>query len=409
MNNKTLFTPIKVIGLLTIFSFLLPIFKIGGFGMKLDLLLLFPLCFLIFLKDTKVRKQQFFVKVFTVTFLVFLSMFISDMLGEIHSGSAEAGYFPTEYINFVSKVFIMYAFFVIGEQGIISEKLFLNSVTVIFAAALVFGLLQAQGVSFASGLTEVYASTENQVSKISRESLRIFSTTGNVLTWAGWSGFIFVFSLIVYKNNLLKWTMLLLSSANLLFTSSRGAIIAVFVAVLFYFVFRIYKMGKFSLFFKYLVLAVAALLVLGYVSMYFFEERIMFFIDRFYYLNDAIFESGRNVQLKNIWAVFSQDTWNYLFGIGKSAVDSIGLMEIELFFILFSYGIVGVFFQYSFVYLVIKKSGAGKLNMYSEVIIAGIIFYLVYSSGYFFLKEIYSGLLFWSVVGYFLSKAKYEK
>lgn len=408
MRAEYLHQLIRILGLMVLFSFLFPIIKIGGFGLKPDLLVLGPLFMLVLLQDNKLRRRPLFTRIFGISFLVFISMLISDTLGNIDYGNAKGVYFPTEYVNFVTKVCVMYVFYVIGVYNIMSEKLFLNSITIVFMVALVFGLSQILGISFVTSLTEMYASTENQVLKIAGESGRIFSTTGNVLTWAGWSGFILIYSLILYKQTLVKWSMLVLSSANLLFTSSRGALIAVLVSLLIYLFYRSYKARKVYKVFKYLILFFGLFLIIGWLALYFFEERVLFFVERFYFLDEAIFESGRNTQFQNIGGLFSRDKWNYILGIGKPVVDSVGLMEVEFVFILFSYGIVGVVLHYLFVYITIFEATKSH-NRYSYIVVIGIVFYLIYSFGYFFLREIYSGLLFWSIIGYFLSRIRYEK
>lgn len=409
IKSKDLYALIKLLAFLSLFSFLLPIFKIGGFGMKLDLLLLFPLVILTLFIDKDIKKRSFFAKIFLITFLVFISMFLSNTFGQKYYGNSNGLSFPTEYSSFISKILILYVFYVIGNHHIISYKLFLQVVTIVFLVSLLFGLSQYLGLPFSERLTELYATTENQVLKISTGSIRIFSVTGNVLTWAGWSGFIFVFSIIVYKNKKLKWLILILSSLNLLFSSSRGALIAVIVSLILFMFYKAYKKKNIAFLLKSFFLSGLVLIILSFVSLHFFEDRVLFFIERFYFLNEAVFESGRNIQLQKVSEKFNTDYLNYLFGIGKPIVDSIGLMEVEILFLLFSYGIVGVFLHYAFIVTILKKSLKTKTSVFSDVIIFGILYFLIYSFGYFFLREIYSGLLFWGIIGYFLSQLDYAK
>lgn len=409
MNRHYLYQIIRPLAILVLVSFLLPVIRIGGFGMKLDLLFIFPLLLMVLISDNRIKQRPFFSKVFVITLLVFISMLISDTLGSIDYGGNSGLYFPTEYVNFVTKICAMYIFYYIGSYNILSSRTFLNVTTFVFLISTLFGFAQIVGLPFITGLSEIYASTENQVDKISREGGRIFSTTGNVLTWAGWSGFIMVYSIVVYRNVFVKWTMLILSAINLLFASSRGSLIAVVAALVFYFVFNAYRSGQLHRLFKYFVVSILLLVVLSWISLYFFEERVLFFVERFYTLDDAIFESGRNTQLQNVALLFNKDIWNYFLGIGKPVVDSVGLMEVEFVFILFSYGLIGLWLHYRFVYLTFAEANRQKPTIYSQMVIVGIVFYLVYSFGYFFLREIYSGLLFWSIVGYFLAKASYEE
>jgi len=409
INNKGLYIPIKLLAFFSLFSFLFPVFKIGGFGMKLDLLLLFPLTILILLIDTHIKKQSLLSKIFIIAFLIFLSMFVSNTLGMNYYGNSKGLSIPTEYSSFISKILILYVFYFIGQCNIITYKVFLRLITIIFIVALFFGLFQYLGLPFSDRLTDLYATTENQVRKISTGSIRVFSVTGNVLTWAGWSGFIFVFSIFVYKNQLLKWLMLILSSSNLLFSSSRGALIAVGATLLLYMLYKAYRKRDLRFLIKSLFISSLIVIILVFISLHFFENRVLFFIERFHFLNEAVFESGRNIQLQKVSHVFNTDILNYLFGIGKPIIDSIGLMEVEPLFLLFAYGIIGISLHYSFIFIILKKSSKAISSVFSDVLIFGILYFLIYSFGYFFLREIYSGLLFWSIIGYFLSQLDYAK
>ena len=408
MDKTRLYTPIKILSVLLVLSFLLPAFKIGGFGMKLDLLLFFPLFFMVVLIDNIYVKTKFFKKIFLLIFLIFLSMLLSDSFGVTYSKLPKSSYFPTEFLHIFSKFSVMYSFFVIGKLGIITTKFFLKLISFIFLICLSFGSLQIANISFINNLSEYYALSDNQVNGITSVNIRIFSTAGNILTWAGWSGFIIIFSVIFYKNIIIKSLFLILAFVNLLFTSSRGALLALLTSLLFYFVIKFATKKKLLLFFKYII--TFAFLIAFFVSMSltYFEDRTISFVDRFSYLEEAIFESGRNSQKENIQAVFSSDIWNYLFGIGKPVVDSIGLMENEFLFILFSYGVVGVLLQYVLIFLILKKAYNSRESPFKYIVVVGILYYLIYSFGFFFLREIYAGLLLWSIIGYYLSQLNYN-
>ncbi len=409
MNKVLFYSQIKILSILTMVAFLLPAVKIGGFGMKLDLLFLIPLFFLIQVNDNTEKKNVLFRNLFILSFFIFISMYISNTLGNVNFNGIWELSFPTEFISLFSKIAVMFVFYFIGKRNVLDLKLFTNIISVVFLLALLFGFFQIIGLSLISRLSELYALSENQATGISSNNLRIYSSTGNILTWGGWSGFIFIYSLIIYKNLFIKTIMLILAFTNLLYTSSRGALIALCLSILFYFILRTLRERRFLLIFKFVFISGFFIIVLSWVSMFFFEDRIVFFIERFTFLNDAVFESGRNTQYKNISRLFLTDNWNYIFGIGKPVLDSIGLMETELFFLLFSYGLVGLILNYLFLFFVVKKAYFSIANDYSYVIIIGIFFYFIFSFGFFFLREIYAGLLFWSIIGYFLSKLKYEK
>ncbi|MDM1527397.1 hypothetical protein HX091_15885 [Myroides odoratimimus] len=402
-SRKVLVLPIQILSLLILFSFLLPVFRIGGYGVKLDLLLLGPLLLALITQNFNAKKDNFIKSILRVSICVFFSMFFSNSIGNYFFNDSNFFYFPAEYVHFLSKVLILYCFYLVSREGYLSISFFLKCIEWIFLIAVLVGLFQILNLPFVNKVTEIYALSENQVLGISSLNSRVFSINGNILTWAGWSSIIVIYSIIICNNKLYKTLLFCLGIINLIYSSSRGALIALMLSLIIFLLIKAIVERKISTFFinslVTLIVGCSTLLSLTY----FFGDRFFTYIERFSVLDDAILKSGRNVQMRNIYTIFSEDSWNFIFGIGKNTVDSIGLMEVEPFFILFSYGVVGFMLQYYFVGKVVAKGIVlSKESKYGLFLVTSVIFYIIFSFGFFFLREIYSGLLFWSIVGFFI-------
>lgn len=404
MRTTHLNFAIRILVFLIILSFLFPAIKLFGFGMKLDLLFLYPLFCFIFLIDTEVKKNKIIIEVSLIAFLIFLSMLLSNTLGEYHFFSKLSVEFPTEFLQILNRVLIFYCFFAVGFYDIIGIKKFQLFTSIIFIISLSFGFLQALAFPPVILISNLFALSDNQIKGFESLNSRIFGTSGNILTWAGLSGFFFLYYFFLLKDY--KWLRLIgmaLALINILYSTSRGAMIALLATVIFNFFLKSFFEKKVSQFFLRLI----QILIIGYLSVSIlysmFPERIDVFMGRMTNLESEVSDTGRASQLEMVKRFFDQDIWNYLLGIGKVKLDSIGLMEVEFFFIMFAYGFLGVTLTYLLLFKVMLKSKllrAYNIDVYF-FIICSFVFYLIFSFGYFFVKEIYSGLLFWYIIAYY--------
>jgi len=404
MRTKKLNFSIRIFVFLIVLSFLFPAIQLFGFGMKPDLLFLYPLFITICIVDVEVKSIKMMKEVFVIALFIFLSMLLSNTLGEYHFFSTFSIKFPTEFLQILNRVLIFYCFFVIGYNNIIKERDFKLLTSIIFIISLTFGLLQALAFQPVIQISSIFALSDNQVKGFESLNSRIFGTSGNILTWAGLCGFFFLYYFFLLKDY--KWLRIVgmaLSLINILYSMSRGAIIALFVTMVFSFMLRSLYEKRISKF----VLRMIQVLIIGYLSatiLYnIFPERIDVFLTRMTNLDSEVSEVGRAAQLASVKQFFDRDMWNYLFGIGKAKLDSIGLMEVEFLFILFAYGVLGIALTYLMIFKVMSKS---KLLMsyntdVSFFVICSFVFYLIFSFGYFFIKEIYSGLIFWYVTAFY--------
>src|SRR5690554_4440812 len=209
---------IKYLAFIVIFSFLLPAVKIGGFGMKLDLIFLFPLLFFVLLIDNKVKTFSIFRKLGLISFLLFLNMLISGTFGFIHYEQAKGIYFPTEFIQVFNRVAVFYCFFYISYYQIINFNKFQKYCSVIFIAALLFGFLQSLDISVIREVSKLYALTETQIKGFESVNQRGFGVAGNILTWGGLSGFMFYYFYYLSESKLIRLIGCSLALINISFS-----------------------------------------------------------------------------------------------------------------------------------------------------------------------------------------------
>src|SRR5690606_21860058 len=122
------------------------------------------------------------------------------------------------------------------------------------------------------------------------------------------------------------------------------------------------------------------------------------------YMDEALNESGRGAQREFFISFMNNDYWNYFIGIGKPALDGLGYMEMEPLFLLVAYGVIGLVLHYLLIYYSLNKvfSIAGKDGKMFSFILGVTIFYLIFSIGFFFMRESYSGMIYWILIGYFV-------
>src|SRR5690606_22765069 len=82
-------------------------------------------------------------------------------------------------------------------------------------------------------------------------------------------------------------------------------------------------------------------------ALVFMPDRVLMMANRIGNTEDDLTEEGRGGQLAYFIDLFSDHQEHYLFGIGKPSLDNLSFMEMEPFFLLFAYGIVGVILHYA--------------------------------------------------------------
>lgn len=396
---------IKYLAFIVIFSFLLPAFKIGGFGMKPDLMFLFPLLFLVLIIDNKVKKIRVIKKLWLIAFFLFLNMLISDTFGLIYFQQKQQVYFPTEFIQVFNRVAVFYCFFYIAYYQIINFNKFKKYCSVIFIMALFFGFLQSLDISVIREVSKLYALTETQIKGFESVNQRGYGVAGNILTWGGLSGFMFFYFYYLSESKLIRLIGCSLALINISFSVSRAAIISLGLSfILINLIVALFVKKNIGSFLKmsFTILITSIIAIYSFIS--FFPERYELIMMRFSYMDEALNESGRGAQREFFISFMNNDYWNYFIGIGKPALDGLGYMEMEPLFLLVAYGVIGLVLHYLLIYYSLNKvfSIAGKDGKMFSFILGVTIFYLIFSIGFFFMRESYSGMIYWILIGYFV-------
>lgn len=396
---------IRLFSFLIIISFLLPIIRVGGVGFKPDLIfLILIICLFPFLDQRNITERIPILKRLSiVAILLFIVMLLSNTVGLIYYHGESGISFPTEYIQVFSRVSVFYLFVYVAYNQIISYNTFIKFVTFVFFTALVWGGLQFFNIGIVDQISLRYAISDVQSHGFSSSNFRGFGTAGNILTWGGLSIMLFYFFFFLVKNRLLKVSGSILAVVNVLLTASRSSLIALILSfVLVHFVKAIFIDKSFTSFIKKVILILVLVGGAFYLFMTYMPDRYELLEYRFLSAEEDLTESGRGAQSALFLGLLNADSLNYIFGFGKPVVDSLSYLEIEFLYLLACYGIVGLVLHYLLVFYVVKtaflfKEDGNNIHLF---VIAATLGFLIFSLGFFFLREAHSGLPFWWLTGY---------
>ena len=401
---------IKLLAFGIIISFLLPVVKIGPIGVKPDFFFLLFASPVLLIERTITRFRL--IRIFGILLiLLFISLTISNNLGSYYYLEQFEFSVPTEFYQMFSRLTVFALFLGIGYYNIIDWKTFVNFVAGVFLLGLTFGVVQSFGVGFIDSISlNYYAITDQQVKGFSSANFRGFGTSGNILTWGGLCVLTFYFFYFLVKNRVIKVLGVVLSILCILLAASRSALFALGSSFLIiYFYENVIIKKRYSKFFVS-ILYVAVFLLLFYQGLQlFFPERIELMMLRLMNSEADMTENSRGAQITQFMGFLDNDSLNYIFGIGKDVLNSMGYMEVEPVFLLSAYGIVGVVLHYFTVYYLYKyiKAIKSQDNRYFFMY-ACLMSMMIFSLGYFFFREAYSGMIFWWLTGYVLGNMYYE-
>lgn len=280
----------------------------------------------------------------------------------------------------------------------------------------VIGVIQLTESSLATYLAELYARSDTQFdSVIYSFNVRNYGISGFSTSWGGFSSFSLVFGLslvfYLYFRNVKKQTLILASSLlfllgllNVIYSGSRAAIISTSVLV--------FLMTSYLMFFRFrltnillggLSTIVIVLLVLFADSLFDISNRLEFLAYRFEVLSQT--QGGTRVDQIETALGLLNNAHEYLLGVSNRAQRALGIsygIEVELFHLLVSYGVIGLILIYSSViYLALRFVGYRSrtpnlsLSNFAMLNVFSILCYLIFSLGYFFFSEVQVGHFAW--------------
>lgn len=393
-----------------IVSFLLPVIKIGSIGFKPDLIFLLLSAPLLLIEQTVTKFRL--IRIYGILLvLLFFSMLISNNMGAFYFFDLYEFSLPTEIYQMFSRLTVFTLFLSIGYYNIIPRRRFIKFVGIVFLIGLVFGVIQSMGISFISNISlNYYAITDQQVKGFSSSNFRGFGTSGNILTWGGLCVLTFYFFYFLVEHRLFKIAGVVLSIFNILLAASRSALFALALSFLIVYFYENVIVKRNSRKFLLNIFYVVIFLFLFYKGLeMLFPERIELMMLRLMNSEADMTESSRGAQISRFIGFLNQDPLNYIFGIGKDVLNSMGYMEVEPVFILSAYGVVGIVLHYLTVYYLYKYIKRLKRDDNRYFFLYGsLASMMIFSMGYFFFREAYSGLNFWWLSGYFVGNLYFE-
>ena len=348
---------LKIFLIIIVLSPLLPIIHLGGFGFKLDLLLITLLSLDLIFNSKFYLSSKISLFLIIIMVLQFISMLFSDNLGILLMSSNPEFYFPREYIQ----IFTRFSAFLIFFRYSIQHDFKFKLVSTTFLIALLLGLLQMGDLfGLNSFFSELYSPNENQAKAFMKKgiSLRIFGVAGNPISWGGFSVFIFYYFILIERSSIRKIGVLL-SLINIFLSVSKAAILGLIAGLLLfplvyiiYYKFSVRKLFKY--FSRFLVFSIIFLTSIYY----FFFQKFEFLIFRiFAFINQSERQDLRINQVIDSLDLMLTVPLSFLVGFGKPTIDRVlEYVELEPVYILVSYGAAGLLLHYVPLLFLVQKS-----------------------------------------------------
>ncbi|MCB9201509.1 MAG: hypothetical protein H6604_00460 [Flavobacteriales bacterium] len=396
---------IKILSILIITSFLFPIVKVGAttYWKPDTIFTLLSVPFVVLLWN-KIKVIPFARKYLFILFALFLVMFFSNYFGAIYILNSSPPAFPFTFLLILNRIVVFFLFFYVGYYMISNGTVVSLYISIIFFMGLLIGLLQYFDIGGVRDLSlKLYVPQGGVQEYTFMKFGRIFGVAPAIITWAGVCIMVFYWFYFVIENRYIRLLGCSFAVINILAAASRAGIAGLLGSFILVLLFKAVIVDKkfFSLF-KILIYLIVLSVISFYLVQEYLPEQLDFIFRRFDVAEEALTTEGRGAQITFYLNILNEDPVNYFIGVGDIVIKKIGgYMEIDFFFILVSYGIIGVFLTYSLLYLLVKKSYELKeVNKnYFMFIFSSIIGYLIFSVGFYFMYELYFGLPFWWLNG----------
>lgn len=350
---------------------------------------------------------------------LWVSLIVTGIVFSIIGGLVYVNQFrlPTEMWQYVKRLLFFYTTCHVSYRGLVSSGNFCRCMLYVLLIAFFIGLIQIMPGSIGDQLAGLYARTESKLASMEKsfETLRNCGVAGHSTAWGGFA----VFGVAVSLGGILSrredhvkrpfyrfqlWTLLVLAFINTLFSGSRvamAALLAVYLAATFVGVIQARR--KFRFFLTY----VAGFVLMGIGFAYVLWDRLVFLAFRY----GALVEQSGGGRAEQVKAAMSllRDGQGWLFGIGNAAQRAMATSfgtEVEPVYLLVNYGILGLSLRYGLLMIIfiyawrqLKRAAHYDRDLTMATILA-LTGYTVFSLGYFFYQELYSGMVPWLLFGW---------
>jgi hypothetical protein len=328
---------------------------------------------------------------------------------------------PIEMWQYVKRMVFFYLGVYISLRNRVSpERMYSVFVYTLLGTCLI-GVLQVIPGGVGSLLSDMYARTDTQLEKLAERhitGLRNYGVAGFATAWGGFSVFATVMGLTGLvigsgKGEGLRMPSLaltILSLFNVFLSGSKVALVSLLalalctaVAAILLAPSKIWSFLKLSVIFG----------LTGVLVHYFLAGRAAYILYRFYTLIERGSQDSRYLQIQTGLGLL-QDWYAWVTGVGNAYQRAAGVswgLEVEQVYILVVYGVFGFVLRYLLLLVIfyVALFHISKSNGFERILTIctcfSIVCYMILSTGYFFFRELYVGLLPWILFGYVFDRS----
>lgn len=393
----------KIVAACVIIMFLFPIYKIGKTtSFKLDWLFTKAIVFILLLSFERLIRVKLYRQLFVILILISIGYILSNYVGgSLYAWNSNYG-FPI-YIGIIDRVSVFVFFSFIVYKNIYSFKDLKKLISIVFLLALIFGIAQFFDLFNSKEIAlKYYLDAESVQGYNFLKFNRILGVAPAIITWGGLCVLICHYFLFVEESKLFKYIGVVFAILNVLVSGSRAAITSLFISLVLIYIIKAVlidkKLGSF--------LKIMSGLSIAFFGAFFLFKTYMplqleFLLKRFDRAEAALTTQGRGSQMSYFRELFAKKPIGIFIGTGDQAIKEYGYLEVDYAYLFVAYGVFSFILHYTLLYLLLKK--AYKLRYLNNRLFLFIwgstIGYLIFSFGFFFFKELYTGMVFWWVNG----------
>lgn len=344
-----------------------------------------------------------------IPLLLFVGLFL--IIGTLQAHAVlETYHFPSELWQFLKRaLFFAFAAEVLVRANLNTQIKLFRVLLASAVAYLAFGPIQYY---IGDELISLYARTEWQEQLALRiESRRLYGITGHSISWGGFcfSALMTVFISLhlrdVVRNTLARNSLIFFCFSlfffNAIFSGSRATLLAATVGLVAFGCLRLLDL-------KTMVLlrglsGLVALILSGFAVTIIWPDQVDFIFFRLSVLGESG-GAGRIDQITQGLGLLDNAA-DYAIGVSNIVQRTFGVahgIEVEPVNLLVNYGLLGVFMIYSsclFVAASLYRTVRPLSTEAFSAAVSSMIFYLIFSLGYFFFQELIVGTYFWLTMG----------
>ena len=327
--------------------------------------------------------------------------------------------FPRETIQYVARAIFFTFMFIMSYTGLVKTRLIIRSFIFVFILAMLIGILQWIPWPGRIVFIKLYPFRDGQL-QIDKLVLPLYLTrihgfARNATANAGFAVFVAVYSVAVLiadkASRRASLLLLLFSTVNILASLSRAGLASALFAILLFLLIGLYY-SKNRKRIIYIAAIMGSLLIVICMGLYLSGNNyITFMFNRFLRLFYSAGGERFTVQPRYFFSLMRGS--DYLFGLSNPIINLSKIpwgIESEPLNIFVNYGLFGVLLQYSLVVVLLRyyfarltlprlRNHEREAFLLTLASFVGLLIYQVFSTGFFFFRDVTIGFLPWLIFG----------